>query len=657
MPTEENQTTWVSTSSAWSSQTSSLSTQWDNDNLNPSDKIDNLDIDLNLDGVVLPPEQPINNNVWETDNLNLADIDLNKISNESEQINFSDIDFSFDSAKEVNIDDNSNQIDVSLAEVDTIPEINTNVEENKVEDDWLLAEDKKVEELLPIVDEQDVNIGNKPGLLDEEKAWDVLDIPFVWPTEDVIVDSNEKKLNDLWDIFGNENDTETQPSFSSEPEIKTENQNIENISKEPVVEDVQNDELLVEDLGESVVENKEWDIVSDTGEFNWNSNGYVPNEHDFNQITEILDSSTKWPIDMSSLDNVKENKQELDLWNNVNNISSQKMNNWIDLDSMISTLDTSKNVVEDLVINAPVSTLLDTKVLNSDQASLETVQNWIDSNINTNLDLNVQPVDPSLNNQQLVDKQVNVISAEEFLKKKRNHSGIKVFILIVLLLVGWFMILSKMYPEEIRDIVDAIQNGNQTSIEYSDNADIWVILDETEESLSGDISEEELDPDSLAAQLENGDEDMLWSGIDYSEEDISTQHGSSNDTDLNAFETLDDVIGSDSASLNNDWLLDSLNVYITKWTEFNDWGRSIWNSTAMKYGTYIFTKASAVVNDIENGVEIDNTKVENYFAQFDIYLDKLSNLRNSTEWAVQEEPLSLQPVDESISEQPISTEF
>jgi hypothetical protein len=33
-----------------------------------------------------------------------------------------------------------------------------------------LAEDKKVEELLPIVDEQDVNIGNKPGLLDEEKA-------------------------------------------------------------------------------------------------------------------------------------------------------------------------------------------------------------------------------------------------------------------------------------------------------------------------------------------------------------------------------------------------------------------------------------------------------------------------------------------------------
>jgi hypothetical protein len=51
----------------------------------------------------------------------------------------------------------------------------------------------------------------------------------------------------------------------------------------------------------------------------------------------------------------------------------------------------------------------------------------------------------------------------------------------------------------------------------------------------------------------------------------------------------------------------------------------------MKYGTYIFTKASAVVNDIENGVEIDNTKVENYFAQFDIYLDKLSNLRNSTE--------------------------
>jgi|GEM_PF-6131008 len=40
----------------------------------------------------------------------------------------------------------------------------------------------------------------------------------------------------------------------------------------------------------------------------------------------------------------------------------------------------------------------------------------------------------------------------------------------------------------------------------------------------------------------------------------------------------------------------------------------------MKYGLYISEKSQSVIDDIENDIEIDNTKVENYFAQFDIYL-------------------------------------
>jgi hypothetical protein len=51
----------------------------------------------------------------------------------------------------------------------------------------------------------------------------------------------------------------------------------------------------------------------------------------------------------------------------------------------------------------------------------------------------------------------------------------------------------------------------------------------------------------------------------------------------------------------------------------------------MKYGLYISEKAQSVINDIETDVEIDNTKVENYFAQFDIYVTKLDNLRTSIE--------------------------
>jgi len=44
----------------------------------------------------------------------------------------------------------------------------------------------------------------------------------------------------------------------------------------------------------------------------------------------------------------------------------------------------------------------------------------------------------------------------------------------------------------------------------------------------------------------------------------------------------------------------------------------------MKYGLYISRNAEELINDIENNIKIDMNEVDKYFAQFDVYLEKLS---------------------------------
>jgi len=66
----------------------------------------------------------------------------------------------------------------------------------------------------------------------------------------------------------------------------------------------------------------------------------------------------------------------------------------------------------------------------------------------------------------------------------------------------------------------------------------------------------------------------------------------------------------------------------------------------MKYGKYINTKSESVIKDIESGKKIDNTKVENYFAQFDIYIAKLDKLRVSIDGEMQGDGLTPPPINE-----------
>ena len=72
---------------------------------------------------------------------------------------------------------------------------------------------------------ENLEIEAKPGLLNEEKI-DTLDIPFVWPNEVDNTDGSDLKIDDLSDIFVNQQELESEPMEINEPEEKYENLNI-----------------------------------------------------------------------------------------------------------------------------------------------------------------------------------------------------------------------------------------------------------------------------------------------------------------------------------------------------------------------------------------------------------------------------------------------
>ena len=584
------------------------------------------------------------------DNLNWDWVDLSSInqdnfSRDSQQIDFSDI----------NLENQNNEFIPDQVVVE-----NDNVEK---ENDWLLEEDKKVEEILPkpenVVEE---NVLPKDGslLLDENKL-SSLDLPFVSDEskdKENLLDQNVEaatKVDDLSDLFSEEESVQGNESKIEIP-VEEVNQNINVLNvdvQENRIEESNfqgnnltewsNNMEIIKNTNEPVVQNNQWELVSDTWDMVVGNSNYIPNESDFVQVQNILNSDQKWAIDISSLGN-PENSNKLDLWEAAQNVSENSQNNWINVDEIIAWSSNGINI-EDIIQSTQIEPIKieneNNKTIDATSSSIQTsdvvmpaeqMKNNVVESQNSNT--TTQVVDATQNsgldiNLQNIPNNVQVVSSSEFLNKKNSHSGIKIFVLIVLLLVGWFMIISKMYPEEIKEIMNAIKNDNQASIEYSDNSDVSVALDETWNVLTGDLYEEdEVDPNSLAWQLEM---ENIWSGdfeIPLEETGFvewQTGHGAA---DFNAFEDLDNVLeNNETSSLNID-LLESLKWYLAKWNEFNTWWRQNNNSTAMKYWLYIANYAEQFINDIESGNEIDKSKIDWYIVRFDNYIERLNNLRN-----------------------------
>jgi len=545
------------------------------------------------------------------------------------------------------------------------------------DNDWLAQEDKKVEEIkkekqqknlwwIDIWDQNNIDKKNSVEKKDEMNLED-LDIPFV--EKDINKDDAFKSLDKT---------TENQDELKKDSDIENNNKskNIEskndvldldsldiwqtNSIEQNLEEDKKQAWLHKENLWEDVLENNDWDIVSDTGEFNNKWSGYVLNEHDFNQTVGALNSTEKWQID---LDFLKKDSEKADNSKLETNNSVEKQDWILDLDSMISKFeDDNKWKVEnkslswgDTNIEEKKPVELYNNVQNQWLDSNINLENWVNNNIdlwsteieNDNIDKIKSPIEKDTN---FDNKSVNQVKNEnidwknsvvlnEPPKTKNKHWWLKIFILIILLLVWWILILTKMYPEEFGDIIGAIRWEDTTVVEYSGNSNTDTVLENTENIIlntwenvlnTGEI-EEELDPDSLAWQIEwsnSGNQNI----IEYESGDTinNTWHGSDTE-DFNAFEELEEVI--DPVDSQNAKLLEDLNSYKDQWDDYNEWGRSQWNSTAMKYGLYISKKAEDVINDIENDLEIDISETEDYFAQFDVYLEKLSWLRENIEWS------------------------
>jgi len=104
----------------------------------------------------------------------------------------------------------------------------------------------------------------------------------------------------------------------------------------PVAEEPE-ESLVIENVWTPMVTNQEWDIVSDTWDIKQWQSSYIPNESDFQKMSDLLENSKPWQVDIS---NVQQNTPE----NTVNEVKSVPTENkWVfNLDYVVSSLQDNK---------------------------------------------------------------------------------------------------------------------------------------------------------------------------------------------------------------------------------------------------------------------------------------------------------------------------
>lgn len=652
MPTDENKanTNPTPNNESWVD-SSNINTNPENE-----EKLDFLDIDLNLDGLDIPNEKWDNPNsenekleevtkeiqedntpkVEETDSLTDVEV-VEKIENEEkeqdeeifEQENFQEL----EKLNELNlwnqeensiqtIDLNENKEVESKDDIEEQQENNIDNQTNESKENRLAEENKKFEESIGL----DNNVENKQ----EEKELDInekvsneqnLDLPFL---ENENTNQNVEewiKLDDLNELFPENKENLTTKSQTSTNDKET-SQNINGNT-------VQKDTYISSDT---------WDDLSQN---TW----YIPNKEEFSQVQDLLNSNQTGTIDLSVLEQNTNPEQPSWLNKEQNEVENNKQNSWINLNELMSEP------------TAPISN----EGINIDQIIQSSQFEPIIVNNNNSREQNQQTQTVTQ-----VPEWAKVVSSNELKKKtKKKWSGIKVFILIVLLIIWWYMILSKMYPEEIWQIISVIKNGNEVDLESEETGEsIDETNDESEEdllinNLSGDDllnenvltwdiltwdvltwdtmdenqTEEEIDPNSLAWQLEI--ENVIDTNNEVAEvnteanteantgNSIEWNHGSADD-EFNAFEEIDNMIESETNP--NQKAIEQLQEYAQLWNSFNIWWRENNNSTAMKYWLFIKNHSERLINNIETDQEINMIEVEDYISKFDNYIEKLNAL-------------------------------
>ncbi len=615
MPTEENQNvqTW------WNPSTGGKS---DTDDAVNSVVDNNIDLDLNLDGVDIPVEK-------KTEDVVVADWD-DRLAEEDKKVE----ELQQEKIEEPKVESVAEEINP-----EEIPVVENMIQEEKQEEtvESLMAAPEEVavesvvEETIkePVIAEVKENIE-----LETLDIPEVVQEPEIQEEQKVELEADDDQLEQLEELTPISEEVE-----GSTVEWQLDLDHLDFGSTEDVSE-----------IKEEVIE----EIISDTGDTNTNKDGYVPNEHDFGEVTDALNSvESGWSIDLWSLETNADETKNLNVWVETNKSDTTEIKTeWgLDLDSMIEDLWNTDGLNAEKIIAEPVVATVVEKI--------KTPEVVVNAEVTQSPQIDLWSTTEVVNTVASMPEQAVVMSEPPH--KKSSHTWLKIFLFIIVLFVWWIFMLSKMYPEEFGDVMGAIQWEDTTVIEYSDNADSEVVLEETQNSdveLSWDIEEveEEIDPNSLAWQLEwetvSGDvSNTMEYGWETTDVDVAVEgewhNADATEEEFNAFEWLEDVM--DPVTSENADLLAELREYQAKWIEYDAWGREIGNTTAMKYGLYISEKAETVINDIETNVKIDNTKVENYFAQFDIYIAKLDKLRVSIDGEVQDDALVSSWTDESTT--------
>ena len=478
--------------------------------------------------------------------------------------------------------------------------------------------------------------------------------------------------------------------------VDSDTQNIESnipvdANMDAVVQPTEQNDLHIENMGTDVVENWNWDLISDTW---WmqqmeQENTYVPNEAEFNQMSDILNSSSTGQIDLSNLnteqsaeqqvvqdepvstDPVVENTQvepvaptmqgnitQSELENNVNDELLRFW--WVDLwwqvvsqeiqpsEEVQSSQETQPNVVVENPNNTEInldSLVQDTGAVNQEDAQnnvstwslIWAINEWEAVEQNNQSVQPIQPVQP---------------------KKKKKQSWFTVlwiFVWVIALLGLLWFAASKMFPDKFANIFK--KNNLVTEYLLWDNDENNVDENNPEEINPDDIDEnnsneenpddvensgnnsevEEPDPDSLAWLLEwnenSEDSELSW---DVENSEINNWDGNENfeaSWDWNG--TWEDVVWWDNGTWDFDpfaWIDEILweaQEYIDR---LNSYVAS-WQYYIDWWESNWNDRAKSVWSKVIEMAQAELTKLENWgeidttaFDRIDDLLKKLSSL-------------------------------
>ncbi|MFA6256185.1 MAG: hypothetical protein WC606_03295 [Candidatus Absconditabacterales bacterium] len=176
----------------------------------------------------------------------------------------------------------------------------------------------------------------------------------------------------------------------------------------------------------------------------------------------------------------------------------------------------------------------------------------------------------------------------------KKNTGVKTLLFVILFAaLGFttFFILKTMYPVEFENIF----SGGQTKIE--------IITGAIEELTGTELTGTQLSGEQISGAIDTG----------------TATHESAVD---NGFGELNDLGTTTTQPEETD--VSRLTDYINQGNDFLAQGKTISNNIVIKYGLYISKKATAFLEKIANGEQINN--LSGYFAQFDQYLIQLKEL-------------------------------